>query len=175
MDRRRIATIVTLVILGVIVLFAVRGRDREPPEPEGLVWTLIEAAQEGDVDTYLACFDGDLRQQLEATALEMSRDGFGEYLRSSSDPLTGVAVYDVELLQQDRASLTVEYVYRDATERQRVELTLVRGAWTITGLEKSKRAKPLIPYGAPAAPMPEPTVEANQPPDAQDVAPYANQ
>jgi hypothetical protein len=108
------------------------------------------------VERYLGCFAADLRQRLEATAAEMSTERFSEYLRSSSQLLTGVAVYDVKQAQPGRASLTVEYVYRDATERQRLQLVLARDSWTITDLEPSRRSKPLIPYGAPAAPMPEP-------------------
>ena len=154
-DRRRLATIVSLAVMGLALLWAVRGTDREEPEPNDVVWVLIEAAQTGDVDLYLGCFGGDLRDQLEATVGELSRDGFADYLRSSSEPLTGVAVYDVEQSQPGRAALTVEYVYRDATERQQLRLELSGSSWSITGLERSKRAKPLIPYGQPAAPMPD--------------------
>jgi len=153
-DRRRLATFVTLAVMGLALLWAVRGRDRETPEPNDVVWVLIDAAQAGDVDRYLGCFGGDLRNQLEATVGELSRDGFADYLRSSSEPLTGVAVYDVDQPQAGRAALTVEYVYRDATERQELQLELSGASWKITALERSKRAKPLIPYGQPAAPMP---------------------
>jgi hypothetical protein len=39
-----------------------------------------------------------------------------------------------------------------------MELVLANGGWRIADLERSRRAKPLIPYGAPAAePPPEPT------------------
>ena len=154
MDHRRIATVLTVLVLVAILLWAVRGRQREEVAPENLVWTLVEAIQKGDVDRYLGCFSGDLRRQLENYVSELSPQGFADYLRSSAAPLTGVAVYDVVRSEPGRAALTVEYVYRDATERQRMELAQNRGEWTISGLEPSKRAKPLIPYGAPAAPMP---------------------
>lgn len=153
-DRRRLATFLTLIVVGLALLWAVRGRDREPSEPKDVVWVLIEAAQARDVDRYLGCFGGDIRRQLGATVLELTPDGFADYLRSSVEPLTGVAVYDVDRPQPGRAVLTVEYVYRDATERQRLQLELSGASWRITGLERSKRAKPLIPYGQPAAPMP---------------------
>lgn len=164
-DRRRLATILALVVVAAVLVFALRGRQSEPPRPEDLIWRLVEAAQGGDIDTYLGCFGGALRGRLDAIVLEMTPGGFADYLRSSSEPLTGVAVYDVEVAPDDRASLTVEYVYRDATERQRISLALGRGGWAITDLEGSRRAKPLIPYGAPAAPMPEPIEEptAEQP------------
>jgi hypothetical protein len=155
-DKSRVATVVTVLIVATVLLWAVIGRRQEAPEPGSVVWTMIEAAQAGEVERYLDCFAAGLRQRLEATAAEMSTDGFSEYLRSSSQLLTGVAVYDVEQPQPGRASLTVEYVYRDATERQQMQLELARGSWTITDLERSRRSKPLIPYGAPAAPMPEP-------------------
>ena len=156
LDRRRVATIITVLVLGAVLVWTVRREAPEPPQPEDLIWALIEAAQAGDVETYLDCFGGALRTQLDNTVFEMTPTGFSKYLRSSSDPLTGVAVYDVEVTDSDRATLTVEYVYRDATERQRMQLELFRGGWKIVDLDRSKRAKPLIPYGAPAAPMPEP-------------------
>jgi hypothetical protein len=165
-DKSRVATIVTIVIVAAVLLWALIGRRTEPPEPNTVIWTMIEAAQAGEVAPYLECFSGELAQRLEATATEMSIEGFSEYLRSSSELLTGVAVYDVEQDDSGGASLTVEYVYRDATERQRMQLELARGRWTITELERSRRAKPLIPYGAPAAPMPEPTEEESTPADA---------
>jgi hypothetical protein len=154
-DRRTAATIVTVVIIATVILWTSRDVP-EPPRPENLIWTVIEAAQSGDVDTYLDCFAGDLRTQLDHTVLELTPAGFSDYLRSSSEPLTGVAVYDVVVGDDDGASLTVEYVYRDATERQGMRLDLGRGGWKIVDLDRSKRAKPLIPYGSPAAPMPEP-------------------
>jgi hypothetical protein len=168
-DRRHVATIVTILVLGAVLIFTMRREPPEPPEPEDLIWTLIEAAQTGDATTYLGCFDGKLRTDLDHTVSELTADGFADYLRSSSDPLTGVAVYDVEVTDGDRASLTVEYVYRDATERQRMQLELVKDDWKIVDLDRSKRAKPLIPYGAPAAPMPEP--EPTETPTPAD--PYA--
>ena len=157
LDRRRIATIVTVLVLGAVLVWTTRREAPEPPQPEDLIWALIEAAQTGEAEAYLGCFGGGLRTQLDNTVQEMTPTGFSEYLRSSSDPLTGVAVYDVEVTNSDRANLTVEYVYRDATERQRMQLELFKGEWKIVDLDRSKRAKPLIPYGAPAAPMPEPT------------------
>jgi hypothetical protein len=165
-DKNRAATLVTIVIVAAVLLWALVGRRPEPPEPATVIWTMIEAAQAGEVEPYLECFGGELAERLKATATEMSADGFSEYLRSSSDLLTGVAVYDVDKDDGGGASLIVEYVYRDATERQRMQLELARGRWTITELERSRRAKPLIPYGAPAAPMPEPTEEESAATDA---------
>jgi hypothetical protein len=156
MDRRRVATVLAVVVTLAILMWAVRGRRQQVPPPEDVVWELVAASQAGDVERYLGCFNGRLQDQLSATVAELPGEGFSDYLRSSSQLLTGVAVYDVERPQPGRATLTVEYVYRDATERQRMELELKRGAWSISDLERSKRAKPLIPYGAPAAPMPEP-------------------
>jgi hypothetical protein len=163
-DRRHVATIATVLVLGVVLVWTMRREAPEPPQPEDLIWTLIEAAQTGDVEIYLSCFGGALRTQLDNTVLEMTPTGFSGYLQTSSSPLTGVAVYDVEVTGSDGASLTVEYVYRDATERQNMSLDMAKGGWKIVDLDRSKRAKPLIPYGSPAAPMPEPepTEAANE-------------
>jgi len=153
-DRRRAATIITVLVIAAALIWALRREAPEPPPPEDLIWSLIEAAQAGDVEAYLGCFGGELRTRLDHTVVELTPGGFSDYLRSSSDPLTGVAVYDVEVAE-GRGSLTVEYVYRDVTERQRMQLERARSGWRIVDLDPSRRAKPLIPYGAPAAPMPD--------------------
>ena len=61
-----------------------------------------------------------------------------------------VALYDVERAPTGGAAVTVEYVFANEKELQRLHLEPSRGGgWRITAADASRREKSLIPYGTP--------------------------
>jgi hypothetical protein len=149
------------VLLAVAALWWARGRDLPRAggddeasnvagsEPQSVVWRMVDASKARDVSAYLACFAGDLRTRLDATVQQLGEDGFAEYLARRVEELKGVALYDVEREGPTRAAVTVEYVFAEEKELQRLHLEQVRGRWVIAGAEESRREKSLIPYGTP--------------------------
>jgi len=90
-----------------------------------------------------------LRTRLDATAKQLGEGGFADYLAKRVAELKGVALYDVEREADGRAWVTVEYVFAEEKELQRLHLEEVRGRWVIADAEASRREKSLIPYGTP--------------------------
>jgi hypothetical protein len=153
-NRRTLATAAAIVLAAAALWWA---RDRERPslgstpesEPQSVVWQMVDASRARDVAGYLECFAGDLRTRLDATARQLGDDGFADYLAQRVAELKGVALYDVERPSDGRASVTVEYVFADEKELQRLHLEQARGRWVIAAAEASRREKSLIPYGTP--------------------------
>ncbi len=109
---------------------------------------MIDESKAADIEGYLSCFSGDLRERLEANLRQMGEEGFRAYLRDRLAELKGVAIYDVEESDAE-ASLTVEYVFAEESERQSMRLERTRGTWRIAGADASRRERSLIPYGTP--------------------------
>ena len=153
MNRRTLAT-AAAIALAAVALWWARGLEQPgaaapEAEPQAVVWRMVDASKARDVPGYLGCFAGDLSARLEATVLELGEDGFADYLARRVAELKGVALYDVERPADGRASVTVEYVFADEKELQRLHLEQTRGRWVIAAAEASRREKSLIPYGTP--------------------------
>jgi hypothetical protein len=123
--------------------------DSEEDQPQSVVWRMVDASKARDVGGYLDCFAGDLRTRLDATVRELGETGFADYLGQRVEELKGVALYDVERAPAGGAAVTVEYVYANEKEMQRLHLEEGRGGWRITAADASRREKSLIPYGTP--------------------------
>jgi hypothetical protein len=122
----------------------------EEDQPQAVVWRMVDASKARDVRGYLDCFTGDLRTRLDATVRELGEDGFADYLGQRVAELKGVALYDVERAPAGGAAVTVEYVFANEKEMQRLHLTAARGGgWRISAADASRREKSLIPYGTP--------------------------
>jgi hypothetical protein len=152
-NRRSLAT-AAAIALAAAALWWARARQAPPAdtaetEPQSVVWRMVDASKARDVPAYLECFAGELRTRLEATVDQLGDEGFAEYLARRVAELKGVALYDVERQSEGRASVTVEYVFADEKELQRLHLEEVRGRWVIADAEASHREKSLIPYGTP--------------------------
>jgi hypothetical protein len=152
-NRRSLAT-AAAIALAAAALWWARARqapqaDTAETEPQSVVWRMVDASKARDVPAYLECFAGDLRTRLEATVSQLGDDGFADYLARRVEELKGVALYDVERQPDGRASVTVEYVFADEKELQRLHLEEIRGRWVIAAAEASRREKSLIPYGTP--------------------------
>jgi hypothetical protein len=118
-------------------------------EPQSVVWRMVDASKARDVSGYLDCFAGDLRTRLDASVRELGESGFADYLAQRVEELKGVALYDVERAPTGGAAVTVEYVFANEKEMQRLHLEEQRGGWRITAADASRREKSLIPYGTP--------------------------
>jgi len=152
--KRIVAFAITAAIAGGALWYSIRQRSKTPAEPESAVWQMLDESRAGKVEGYLSCFTGSMRAELEATAKGMGVEKFSEYLKGSVARVKGVAIYDVRATGPEDASLTVEYVYQEQNERQRMSLRHEGAAWRIAAAEKSQRIQPLIPYGKPVSEVP---------------------
>lgn len=153
--KKKLPAIITLVLIASALVF-LTGRERwskissSPASPEEVVWRMSDAAREGDVRAYLDCFGGALRQKLEKTASEMGASEFSRYLKKLNDEITGIAVSDLEQMDQQTARLRVEFVFRGKSEAQTHYFNLADGEWKIDGVEDAERVNALIPTASAA-------------------------
>lgn len=147
--KKVLALLLTVGLICGALYLSNRRRNMTFEGPESAVWRMLDESRSGSVEGYLDCFTGAMRAQLEMTANGMTLPRFSEYLKESAGKVKGVAVYGVQQTNAGRASLTVEYIYPDHNERQRVNLRLEQGRWRVEAAESSQRVQPLIPYGKP--------------------------
>lgn len=159
MTRERKVQLYTVLLIGGLVgvllarrgLFELprRGFTKESDTPQDTVYAMLEAARQGDVDTYLSFFEGQVRAALERAVREQGKQQFSDYLRRSNQAIKGIAIAEPERLAPDTVRVRVEYVYSDRNEAQLIELRLVNGKWLIGRLGEIQRVPTPIPYGTP--------------------------
>jgi hypothetical protein len=153
-----LGVVLAAALLGLALLL--RGRDErlEKPAatPAAAVSALIDAARDGDAQTYLQLTEGELRRSLEQTRKEMGAEGFREHLRRYARGIKGLAVPSGGERQQDTAALDVEIIFADRNERQRMVFTRRGGGWVISSMDTATMLKPPIPYGTPVFEPPPP-------------------
>ncbi len=152
MKKRLPAIITVLLIAGAIAFFARRNQTTSTVKtlatPEDLVWRMSDASREGDVEAYLDCFSGALKENLRKTVAEMGEAQFSQYLKRLNGEMTGIAVSDFEQINETEAALRVEFVFRGRNEAQKHHFKLINGSWKIGKLDGSEQIRPLTPYGA---------------------------
>ena len=126
-----------------------RGAGGTAAGAAGALYAMLDAARQGDVNAYLACYTGTLRTSLEASVRESGVEPFGCYLRESNAAIKGVAISQPEPLSARECKVRVEYVYQDRNETQNVFLELAGTEWKIARVDGAERIKTLVPYGAP--------------------------
>jgi hypothetical protein len=159
--RIRLKAVLTIVILA-IVFFLLVARQKNwdlvqdarslykpaPPQtPEDGIYKMLDAARAGNVNAYVDCFLGDMRQQVLQIVKETSTTQFSKYLISQNAAFTGVAVSITQRPDPQTAQVRVEYVYSQRNEVQNVSLRNVDGEWKIFKVAGSDQIKTLIPYG----------------------------
>ncbi len=127
----------------------VTGKPEEPPDPVDTINRMMDAARDGDVEAYLACFSGDMERRLRQTLKEMTRKGFAEYLTGTNRSIKGFAMYEPERISEREVEVRVEYVYVERNEAQQYFLEKRTDQWTIARIDEVERVETLVPYGTP--------------------------
>ena len=156
-DRfRQVITIAVLALAGASALAVKHPWRRTPPPlvtaqaaPQDPIYAMLDAAREGDVQSYLACYTGPMRSALEVSVRESGAGGFASYLRNSNAAIKGVAVNQPERLGARECRVRIEYVYQDRNEVQNLYLQKAGPAWKIARVDGAERVKTLVPYGTP--------------------------
>ena len=163
MTKERQKQLVTIAVLALAAGAALAGKNgwrlprfdtfmpaasKPAPGPQDAIYAMLDAARQGDVNAYLACYSGQIRTTLEASVRESTSEAFAKYLRDSNAAVKGVALNEPEKLGDREVKVRVEYVYQDRNEAQTIYLE--KGAdWKITRVDGAERVKTLVPYGTP--------------------------
>ena len=147
--KKVLAPVLTGCLIAAALYLSYRREHALSEGPESAVWRILEESKAGNVAGYLDCFAGKTREQLESTAMGMTRPAFSDYLKKSSAGVKGVAVYEIRPVDKGHATLTVEYVFENQNERQRLNLRFDQGRWRVESTEGSQHVQPLVPYGKP--------------------------
>jgi hypothetical protein len=116
--------------------------------PEDAIYGMLDAAKAGNVKAYLACYSGQLNDQLRQSVAESRPGDFEKYLRTSNAAIQGVALSPPEPVAGTQVKVRVEYIYRDRNEVQFIYLRNESSAWKIYQVDGAERVKTLIPYGS---------------------------
>lgn len=155
MSKERLANVITIaLILGALGFFVARKtgpRSQPQPKstPQDAIYAMLDAARAGDANAYLSRYTGQMQATLRQVAFEKGLARFGEYLRSSSAEIKGIAVSEPTAFSDREVQIRVEYVYQDRNEAQTAYLEKVSNVWKITRVEGTERVKTLVPYGTP--------------------------
>ncbi len=122
---------------------------KRDPAPRDTIYAMLDAARDGDVAAYIACYGGEMTRRLEQSRDEMTPEGFAKYLRDRNAEIKGIAINEPEQASDSRVRVRVEYVYEDRNEAQLVYLEKAGNDWKIVGLDGAERVPTLVPYGTP--------------------------
>jgi hypothetical protein len=155
MGREKLARIITIAVLaGVVGMVAARKwtpaaivTGRKDPTPQDAIYAMLDAAQQGNVDQYLAQYGGPMAEALKQARAD-SPD-FGKYLRDSSARIKGVAVSEPEMVSPQQVRTRVEFVYQDRNESQVMYLDKSPVGWKISRVDGAELVKTMVPYGTP--------------------------
>lgn len=145
--KTHVVTALICIVLAAIALRDRLGSGEAARSPDATVYAMLDAARNGDIESWLAVYTGNLASSFRAAAGEQGEAGFRAWLKSTDASLKGVALQPVEKLSDDTARLQVEYVFADRNEKQTVYLRLVDSAWKIERLDAAARVPTLVPYG----------------------------
>jgi hypothetical protein len=153
--KARILTLLLLAIALAVTVMRNSGlRDslsglanRREASPQEVIYSMLDAARNGDVKKYMATYADELSQSL-ARAQAESGD-FARYLRDSNAALRGIAVMEPQPRPEGGVKVRVEYIYQDRNEAQVFFVRKTAEGWKISGVEPAERVKTIIPYGTP--------------------------
>ena len=162
MTRERKAQIVTLAVLAgaaaIVVgrkmnwqtpLAAPVMQPKADPTPQDTIYSMLDAARDGDPAKYLSCYIGQMLASLEQSVNETGNPGFTKYLKDSNTPIKGVAINEPQILTDREVKVRVEFVYQERNEVQFMYLEKTGSGWKIARVDATERVKTLIPYGTP--------------------------
>ena len=149
LSAKRLAVPVLLAIALAAAAIAMRGKGRLPDTPEGAVRAFFAAAQDGDAAAYLSLLSGPMKGSFEETQSQLGGAAFSGKLRDTVAGLKGFAVSRATDTADDRATLDVELVFADRSQRQRFALVRESRGWLIAAIDRAEVEKPAAPYGSP--------------------------
>lgn len=123
------------------------GSQREH-EPRDVIYAMLDAARDGKVEAYLACYAGQMERTLRQSHAEMGPERFAAFLRERNQDIKGIAMNAPEETG-DETRVRVEYVYADRNEVQMFFLNRTEGAWKIARVGEIRRIETPVPYGTP--------------------------
>ena len=162
MNKKQVAKIITVLsVLGVLLamgarsgkialgwpLFSFKTIEDTDAAPQDLIYTMLDAANAGDSETFVSCFSGEIERKLRQTQIEMTPRRFSHYLASTHQTIKGVAIEGPVLVHDREVKIQLEYVYQDRTEVQQISLCKETGGWRITSLDSSRPGDTLVSYG----------------------------
>jgi hypothetical protein len=156
MTKERKATLATLAILAVALAVVVVRKSgwrvsapKAQTSPQDVIYSMLDAAREGNVAKYLAAYTGQMESALRQAVAEKTEAGFAQYLKEFNAPIKGIAITEPQPLSDREVKVRVEFVYQDRNEVQFMYLEKVPTGWRIARLDSTERVKTLIPYGTP--------------------------
>lgn len=123
--------------------------DNADAAPEDLVYTMLDAGNVGDSETFIACFSGEIERRLRQTQIEMTPARFSDYLASTHQTIKAIAMEGPVLVTDHEVKIQIEYVYEKRTEVQQISLSRDAGGWKITRLDSSRPRETSMLYGTP--------------------------
>ncbi len=160
--KRVVAAVITGVLLAIAV-FCSRSQPLNNERPEDIpnrppakdcIERMFDAAEKGDLETYIDCFTGPERKRLDRDLETAPKDRFAQSLKDALQPLMGRAISDPlpeddDADNSDTTSLVVERIYANRNETQTYFLRYQNNRWRIFEVRKSVVIQPPIPFGTP--------------------------
>jgi len=149
--KRSAALIATLALLLTAIYLGRGGAGRREVagSPTDCLERMFRAAEKGDVPAYLDCFRSPQRERLRREAAAQTTDDFAASLTNAVRTLKGRAVSGPGGAgpDADRATLNVERIYAQHTERQSYHFVRDSEGWRIDAVGAVEKHQPPIPYG----------------------------
>jgi hypothetical protein len=159
MTRERKAQVATLLVLaGALTLLAAKRngwrpaaimQSSAPVTPQDTVYRMMDAARDGDVRAYLACYTGPMESSLRQIVKEKGGASLAGYIRRFNATVKGVAIQEPQAVAENEVRLRVEFVFSDRNEAQIYYLQQSSGTWRIARQDNTEGVKALVPYGTP--------------------------
>jgi ketosteroid isomerase-like protein len=124
-------------------------QENKEAEPRDVIYRMLDAARDGDVDAYIACYSGQMERMLTQSRSEMTPEGFSQYLTERNRAIKGIAVSEPETLSVSQVRVRVEYVYADRNEAQRFYVEKLAGGWKISRTDAAVRVETSVRCGTP--------------------------
>lgn len=117
-------------------------------EPRDVIYSMLDAARDGNVDEYLECYTSQLERTLIQSSEEMGRDRFSRFLKDRNKDIKGIAM-NAPVESGEETEVRVEYVYADRNEVQEFYLVKQDDSWKISRVSNIRRVETPVPYGTP--------------------------
>ena len=117
-------------------------------EPRDVIYSMLDAARDGNVEEYLECYTSQLERTLIQSSEEMGRDRFSRFLKDRNRDIKGIAM-NAPVESGEETEVRVEYVYADRNEVQEFYLVQMDDSWKISRVSDIRRVETPVPYGTP--------------------------